>query len=65
MTAQQTADVLFYNLVESELDQFIQSKEAIDTLIKFIENEDFLSLKNVLQNISDRQQDMLEQQQAA
>jgi len=65
MTAQQTADVLFYNLVESELDQFIQSKEAIDTLIKFIENEDLLSLKNVLQNISDRQQDMLEQQQAA
>ena len=64
MNTQQTADTLFYNIVESELDQFIEAKGAIDQLLSYIENDDLLSLKSVLQSISERQQQMLEQQAA-
>lgn len=65
MTAQQTADTLYYNLIQSELEQFTQSKEAIDQLLSYIENEDMLSLKTVLTDISNRQKEIIEQQQAA
>ena len=65
MTAQQTADTLYYNLIQSELEQFTQSKEAIDQLLSYIEQDDLLSLRTVLTDISNRQAEIIEQQQAA
>ena len=64
MNAQQTAETLFYNLIQSELEQFTQSKEAIDQLLSYIENDDLLSLRTVLTDISNKQAEIIEQQAA-
>lgn len=60
MNAQKTADIIYYNFTQSELDEFKQSKEAIDTLIRYVESYDMLSLKSVLDDISKRQDEMLQ-----
>ena len=60
MNAQQAADAIYFNLVQSELEQFQHAKTAVDQLRHYLESEDLLILSAVLKDISERQSEMLE-----